>query len=142
MVDFRTSPAERPKRRQPSSRPELVIQDSRILHLRFFKCITSQMPVPAPVQKSSMLSEDDHALLHDTCCLWLWLLPKLKLEFPGTVIARHEELFAKGLLGYLQVSPFPTRLSVNAATFHQLAGAKWKARSLIGWPEPNRKPEV
>ena len=57
-----------------------------------------------PVQKSSMISEDEHALLHDVCCLWEWLVPKLKKEFPGSVVERHVELFMKGLLDYLQVN--------------------------------------
>ena len=46
----------------------------------------------------AQLSADEHAMLHDCCCFWLWLVPKMTMEFPGEVIARHQELFYKGPL--------------------------------------------
>ena len=65
-----------------------------------FHHLTLHVPCPPLfAQKNSMLSDEDHALLHDVCCMWMWLLPKLKMEFPGTTIQKHEDLFAKGFLG-------------------------------------------
>ena len=50
-------------------------------------------------QKNSQLSEEDHMLLYDSCCLFLYLVPKLQAEFPGDVVDKHVELFMKGHLG-------------------------------------------
>ena len=47
-------------------------------------------------QKAAQRSEDEHILLHDICCLWVWLRPKMAAEFPGHVVKRHDDLFAKG----------------------------------------------
>lgn len=38
-------------------------------------------------------------LLYDSCCLFLYLVPKLQAEFPGDVVDKHVELFMKGHLG-------------------------------------------
>ena len=51
-----------------------------------------------PAQKNAQLDEAGHLALHDAVCLWVWLRPKLAAEFPGDVVARHEELFMKGYL--------------------------------------------
>ena len=40
-----------------------------------------------------------HMLLYDSCCLFLYLVPKLQAEFPGDVVDKHVELFMKGHLG-------------------------------------------
>ena len=37
--------------------------------------------------------------LHDVVCLWNWLRPKLSAQFPGTVMAKHDDLFLRGILG-------------------------------------------
>ena len=50
-------------------------------------------------QKLQQLSEEDHQMLHDVCCFWIWIKPKMMAEFPGEVIARHQDLFDKGILG-------------------------------------------
>ena len=53
-----------------------------------------------PWQKFAQMDEAAHMHLHDIVCLWVWLCPKLASEFPGNVCARHEDLFAKGSLGF------------------------------------------
>ena len=50
-------------------------------------------------QKSAQLTEQQHLLLFDTCCLWLHLEPLMEGEFPTSVVERHKELFMKGTLG-------------------------------------------
>lgn len=58
----------------------------------------SALGLPA-LQKLAQLDEDGHTLLHDVCCLWHWLLPKMVGAFPSDVVKRYESLFEKGLLG-------------------------------------------
>ncbi|CAL1153018.1 unnamed protein product [Cladocopium goreaui] len=50
------------------------------------------------VKKSSQLSDEQHYLLFDIVCLWLWLLPKLVKNYPSDIVQKHHELFHKGLL--------------------------------------------
>jgi len=40
-------------------------------------------------------------LLHDVCCLWTWLRPKLVEAFPGAVVDKHDLLFMRGTLGQI-----------------------------------------
>ena len=108
LNDFRILLAEHPKMQQLSSRlglaTFLMFQSPGASNNSFYFLSLLIQPSVFPVQKSSMISEDEHALLHDVCCLWEWLVPKLKKEFPGSVVERHVELFMKGLLDYLQVN--------------------------------------
>ena len=53
----------------------------------------------AKAKKNAMLSEEDHLALHDNCCLWTWLLPKLQNEFQGQTVEKYQDLFYKGCLG-------------------------------------------
>ena len=52
----------------------------------------------ATLQKSSQLSDEQHYLLFDIVCLWVWLLPKLVKNYPSEIVEKHEELFHKGCL--------------------------------------------
>ncbi|CAK9076606.1 Uncharacterized protein SCF082_LOCUS36896, partial [Durusdinium trenchii] len=52
----------------------------------------------AKAKKNAMLSEEDHLALHDNCCLWTWLLPKLQNEFQGQTVEKYQDLFYKGSL--------------------------------------------
>jgi hypothetical protein len=47
-------------------------------------------------QKLNQLDLDAQCLLHDVCCLWIWLRAKLVLSFSGEVIQKHDELFMNG----------------------------------------------
>ena len=80
-----------------------------------------------PAQKAAQLSEDGHILLHDVCCLWVWLLPKLLSSFPGNTVKQHEELFHKGFLGS-ELDLAPAKLWMN------LAGAEKIPIGVIGSP--------
>ena len=51
-------------------------------------------------QKNAQLDEDGQLLLHDLCCLWHWLLPKLHEAFPKAVVDKHEAMFFRGILVY------------------------------------------
>ena len=69
-----------------------------------YKCIELNFASSNPLaiscaQKAAQRSEDDHILLHDVCCLWVWLRPKMVAEFPGHVVKRHDDLFAKAFPG-------------------------------------------
>ena len=47
-------------------------------------------------QKRSQLTEEQHADLHDVTCCWLWVKERLKKQFPGELVGKHEELFSNG----------------------------------------------
>ncbi|CAL1131715.1 unnamed protein product [Cladocopium goreaui] len=49
-------------------------------------------------KKQSQISEDEHFLLHDVCCLWLWVKQKMAESFTVTEVEKHQELFDKGHL--------------------------------------------
>ena len=54
-----------------------------------------RMIFPTPsfaCQKLNQLDLDAQCLLHDVCCLWIWLRAKLVLSFSGEVIQKHDEL--------------------------------------------------
>ena len=61
-----------------------------------FHLFQSTLPPP---EKNAQLDDDGQLLLHDVVCLWNWMRPKLKSQFPGAVLQRHEELFMRGPLG-------------------------------------------
>jgi hypothetical protein len=50
------------------------------------------------LQKAAQLSDEQHHLLFDVCCLWLWLLPKLSKHYPYEIVQKHVKLFNKGSL--------------------------------------------
>lgn len=39
-------------------------------------------------QKNAQLSEDEHVLLHDICCCWIWLREKLVQSFPTAIVQK------------------------------------------------------
>ncbi|CAK9107687.1 Uncharacterized protein SCF082_LOCUS50126 [Durusdinium trenchii] len=49
-------------------------------------------------KKNAQLDEDAQHLLHDVVCLWHWLQPKLKSQFPAPVVEKHHDLFMRGSL--------------------------------------------
>ena len=53
----------------------------------------------AKTRKFAMLTEEQHFMLHDVCCLWTWLLRKLTSEFTGEVVTKVTDMFYRGLLG-------------------------------------------
>ena len=55
--------------------------------------------LPVALQKLAQLDDDKQQHLHDVCCVWLYLLPKLTNAFPSEVIAKYTTLFMKGILG-------------------------------------------
>ena len=54
-------------------------------------------------QKLEQLNEEQHVLLHDVCCLWVWLVPHLREAFPGTVLEKHKAMFEQGMLTIISV---------------------------------------
>ena len=50
-------------------------------------------------QKQAQLSEDNHLLLHDCVCLWIWLRERLAQAYPSHEVDKYTELFEKGMLG-------------------------------------------
>ena len=52
--------------------------------------------MPPRPEKQSQISEDEHFLLHDVCCLWLWVKQKMAESFTVTEVEKHQELFDKG----------------------------------------------
>ena len=50
-------------------------------------------------QKLQQLTEEQHVLLHDICCLWVWLEPKLRSSFSGAICDKHCKMFSDGMLG-------------------------------------------
>eukprot|EP00435_Cladocopium_sp_Y103_P023953 s3522_g5.t2 len=61
-------------------------------------CRRASKTASAKVKKQSQLDESGHHQLFDIVCLWLWLEPKLRAEFPGSTVDHHAELFMKGML--------------------------------------------
>ena len=59
----------------------------------------SQILIIHLCQKNAQLSEDEHILLHDICCCWIWLREKLAQSFPTAVVEKYDGLFEKGFFG-------------------------------------------
>lgn len=59
---------------------------------------------PTLPQKNAQLDDEGQLLLHDVCCLWHWLVPKLQHAFPTPVVEKHTSLFMRGSLGYFFAS--------------------------------------
>ena len=51
-------------------------------------------------------------MLHDACCLWLHLRPRLEEAFPGSVVDKHLQMFWDGTLAV------PTRQAPALGFFH------------------------
>ena len=49
-------------------------------------------------QKLAQLDEEAQMQLHDNCCLWHYLRPKLESAFPKGVVQKHYEMFMRGIL--------------------------------------------
>ena len=54
------------------------------------------------LQKAAQLTDEQHYVLFDVCCLWLWLRPKLAQAYPAEIIDKHDKLFQKGCLGIVE----------------------------------------
>ncbi|CAK9021468.1 Uncharacterized protein SCF082_LOCUS15362 [Durusdinium trenchii] len=52
----------------------------------------------AKTRKFAMLTEEQHFMLHDVCCLWTWLLRKLTSEFTGEVVTKVTDMFYRGTM--------------------------------------------
>jgi hypothetical protein len=110
-------------------------------------CLATLLILIFTLQKSSQLSDEQHYLLFDIVCLWLWLLPKLVKNYPSDIVQKHHELFHKGCFVPIAIlflvsqgySCFLSRgwirwLVVNFIVY----GGIWKwpnflARGWIGW---------
>lgn len=53
-------------------------------------------------QKNAQLDDESHQLLHDVCCLWHYILPKMRALFPQPVVEKHEQMFMRGNLALQQ----------------------------------------
>ena len=54
--------------------------------------------IPRPCQKQAQLTEEQHLVLHDCVCLWVWLQPLMTAAFPNKDVEKYAELFEKGML--------------------------------------------
>lgn len=52
-------------------------------------------------QKAAQLDEEKAMLLHDICCLWIWLRSRMEESYGTDVLERHDGLFMKGTLGQI-----------------------------------------
>ena len=66
-----------------------------VSHLSQWFC--SHLPIPA-LQKLNQLDMEAHFILHDVCCLWIWLRAKMEVTFTGEILKKHDELFMSGYL--------------------------------------------
>jgi len=60
--------------------------------------------VQQTLQKLAQLDDEAQMLLHDCCCLWVYVRAALKKSFNSEIISRHDEMFEKGYLGWGFVS--------------------------------------
>jgi len=81
-------------------------------------------------QKLSQLTEEQHADLHDLTCCWLWVKERLKKQFPGELVEKHEELFYNGNPGLKSKPPRNSFKYLGS----QLILAKWIWLSNHGSP--------
>ena len=51
------------------------------------------------LQKLAQLDDEKQMQLFDVCCLWVYLQPKIKENFPGSVLQKYDQMFLKGILG-------------------------------------------
>eukprot|EP00435_Cladocopium_sp_Y103_P069260 s569_g33.t1 len=49
-------------------------------------------------KKNAQLDDEGQLALHDICCLWHWLVPKMQHVFPTPVVEKHQSLFMRGAL--------------------------------------------
>lgn len=63
---------------------------------RAYMCVLFQRVL---VQKLKQLNLEQCQLLHDICCVWLWLRAKLETSFAQPVLQQHDLMFMKGRLG-------------------------------------------
>lgn len=68
---------------------------AKVCHLYPFQKIDTPH-IPCSLQVGAQLDEAGHHALHDICCLWCYLLPHLRSEFPDITVKKYEGLFAKG----------------------------------------------
>ena len=68
---------------------------AKVCHLYPFQKIDTPH-IPCSLQVGAQLDEAGHHALHDICCLWCYLLPHLRSEFPDITVKKYEDLFAKG----------------------------------------------
>ena len=79
-----------------------ILQTTEDSCMTYFRRVCSDFEKAVSVTSSSKAkkncqrSEQDHLLLHEIACLWIWMLPKLEGEFPGDVVSKYADLFSKG----------------------------------------------
>jgi hypothetical protein len=47
----------------------------------------------------AQLDDEKQLQLFDVCCLWKYLQPKIRENFPGSVLQKYDQMFLKGILG-------------------------------------------
>ena len=80
------------------------------------------------LQKMAQITEEQQQMLHDICCLWIYLKPRLEEAFPGGVVQKHVQMFWDGSLG-IAVARKPVKFWLL-----DLSAEKFQARSFKGFP--------
>jgi hypothetical protein len=80
------------------------------------------------LQKMAQTTEEQQQMLHDICCLWIYLRPRLEEAFPGGIVQKHTQMFWDGNLGVAE-APKPVKFWLL-----DLSTEKFQALSFKGFP--------
>lgn len=63
-----------------------------------------------PCQKKCQIDIEQHKLLHDMTCCWIYVRTYMLRTFPGDVVSKHEEMWRTGCLDRMWSAKIRSRM--------------------------------